>query len=104
MSVSAPVIKTTGALIGITSLIWNPCRSGMTERLPKAAGGIAQITWLELPSMPHKHGSRNGIMTFSLFRRGCRGRKSDGEVGYGGSSHGEFRTFTGNDKLGFAQL
>ena len=31
MPVSAPVIKTTGELIATTSLIWNPCRSGMTD-------------------------------------------------------------------------
>src|SRR5580692_910765 len=51
--------------------------------------GLAQITYLDcdverqeayfdqLASMLQKHGSGNGITTPSLFRRGCRGGKSD---------------------------
>src|SRR6266481_4491103 len=50
MPVSAPVIKTTGELIATTSLIWNPCRSGMTEHPPKAASGLASDHLLRLRS------------------------------------------------------
>src|SRR5260370_20515381 len=41
-------------------------------------GSTVAAYFVKLAAILHKHGSGDGITTYSLFRRGCRGRESDG--------------------------
>src|SRR6266850_249914 len=43
-----------------------------------AVGSAAEAYFVKLEAMLYKHGSKNGTTTPSLFRSGCRCRKSDG--------------------------
>src|SRR2546426_8551631 len=46
-----------------------------------ASSSAFEAYFVRLGAMLAKHGSGNGITTSPLFRRGCRGRKSDGGSG-----------------------